>query len=318
MGAYILKRLAQIFPVTLLMTIVIFSMVHLAPGDPVDMILGAQADKLTAETYDEMRAKLGLDRPLYIQYASWLGGAVTGNFGRSFILKDEVLPMVVDRYKNSLLLAAVAFVIATVTGLAFGVFAAIRYNTWADRLLNGVAIMGICLPSYFVGMLLIVIFSVYLRWFPASGMGQYGQTGFWAILPYMVLPAVTMATGSIAVIARMTRASMVEIFGRDFIRTARAKGLPNRKVVWGHAMRNALVSVVTVLGMQAGYLLGAAVLTEVVFAWPGIGSLLMNAVLQRDFPMVQGGVLFVALTYILFNFLVDVVYGLIDPRIRLS
>lgn len=317
MAQYAVKRILQVIPVALLMTVLIFLMVHLAPGDPVDIILGAQAGEVTAEQYEYMRAQFGFDKPIYVQYLSWLGRAVRGDFGRSFITREEVLPLVVQRYKHSLLLAAAAFLLAAASGVGAGVFSAVRHNSWSDRLINSLAMVGICLPSYFIGMVLIVVFAVYLRWFPASGMGRY-DASLAQVVPYLVLPACTLAAPSIAIIARMTRASLVIIFQLDYIRTARAKGLPAWRVTWVHAFRNGLVSIVTILGMQAGYMLGAAMLTEVVFSWPGIGSLLMTAVLQRDFPTVQGGVLFVSLTFVGLNLMADLLYGLIDPRIRLS
>lgn len=317
MRQYVVRRILQVIPTVMLMTVLVFLMVHLAPGDPVDIILGAQAGEITAETYEYMRARFGFDKPIYVQYLSWLGRAVRGDFGRSFITKENVLPLAVQRYRNSLLLAAVAFVVAATLGVGAGVFSAVRHDSWGDRFVGNLAMVGICLPSYFIGMVLIVVFAVYLRWFPASGMGRY-DASLAQVLPHLVLPACTLAAPSIAIVARMTRASLVTVFQQDYIRTARAKGLSARRVTWRHAFRNGLVSVATILGMQAGYMLGAAMLTEVVFSWPGIGSLLMTAVLQRDFPMVQGGVFLVSLTFVGLNLMIDLFYGLIDPRIRLS
>ncbi|MDI3269964.1 MAG: ABC transporter permease [Bacillota bacterium] len=313
MASYILRRLLALIPVWLGATILVFLIMHLAPGDPALIMLGPKA---TAESLARLRHEMGLDQPLPVQYIRWLGKVLHGDLGRSIQLKRDVAELLRTRIVATGLLTLAAGLLATGAGVAMGIVAAVRqYSLW-DRGTMVLALVGYAIPVFFLGLVLQIGFGY--RWpiLPVSGMNSPGQSGWGDLLWHLILPALTLATGAIALIARMTRSSMLEVIRQDYIRTARAKGLKERTVVYKHALRNALIPVITVVGLQVGYLLGGAVLVEMVFSWPGIGLLMVNAILARDFPVVQGAVLVVATAYVLTNLLVDVLYSLADPRIR--
>ncbi|BDG60669.1 ABC transporter permease [Caldinitratiruptor microaerophilus] len=310
---YALRRLAALVPVLLGVTVLVFLIMHLAPGDPAQIILGPKA---TEESLARLRHELGLDQPLVVQYLRWLGNVLAGNWGRSLQLKREVLPLVLQRFGATALLTVGSTVLAVVLGLAAGVVSATRQYSLADRAGMLLALVGFCLPVFWLGIVLQILFG--LRWpiLPVSGMNSPNTTGVLDTLAHMVLPSLTLATGAAAVIGRMTRSSLVEVIRQEFITTARAKGLPERAVIYRHALRNALIPVITVVGMQVGYLLSGAVMVEMVFSWPGIGLLMVNGIQARDFPLVQGAVLLVASSYVLVNLVVDLLYAVVDPRIR--
>lgn len=318
MGQFLLGRFLQMILVLVAITAIVFLMLHVAPGDPLTTILGTKAGRVSDEAREELRRNLGLDKPLPVQYLTWLGRAIRGDLGRSPILRQEIAPLVFERLRATVILAAGALALAAPLGVLAGVAAAVRRNSASDRVVSTVATMGICIPAFFLGQVLIILFALRLGWLPAAGMHSVGKTDVVDLLRHLILPAICLGLPAAAVIARMTRSSMVDVMTQGYVTTARAKGLDERLVTWRHAFRNALVSVITVVGLEIGFLLGGAVLVEVVFSWPGIGFLMWDAVLRRDFPMVQGAVLVVASSYVVINFLVDVLYAYIDPRIRLA
>ena len=314
MSAYIAKRLLAAVPVLLGLTLIVFLIMALIPGDPATAILGNFA---TPENVARLNAQLGLDKPLPQQYLIWLGNMLQGDLGRSFALNRPVLDEVLERFSATLILAGAALVLCSIFGLLAGIVSAVRQFGWTDRIVTFFVLVGISTPSFFLGLLLILFFAVKLRWFPASGMyAIYGGGDLPDLLYHLVLPAITLAAVATGVIARLTRTAMLEVLRQDYIRTARAKGLSERRVIYRHAFRAALVSVIPVIGIQAGFVLGGAVYIETVFQWPGIGAMLVNAISTRDILLVQGGVLIVAASYVLFNLLADVLQSMLDPRLR--
>jgi len=314
MIAYTLKRLVAAIPVLLGLTVIVFLIMALIPGDPATAILGSYA---TPENVEKLNRQLGLDRSLAEQYVIWLGNLVQGDFGRSYNLNRPVIDEVLERFSATLILAGAALVICSILGLASGVITAIRQYGWTDKIVTLCVLIGISTPSFWLGLILILAFAVELRWLPASGMFSiYGGGDLADLLRHLILPAVTLAVVATGVIARLTRAAMLEVLRQDYIRTARAKGVSETRVVCRHAFKAALVNVVPVIGVQAGFVLGGAVYIETVFQWPGIGRMLVTAISTRDLLLVQGGVLVVAASYVLFNLLTDVVQHLLDPRLR--
>jgi peptide/nickel transport system permease protein len=311
---YVVRRLLLLVPVLLGVSVIIFMVLHLAPGDPAEIMLGSQA---TQADLERLRAELGLTEPLYVQYVHWLGLVVRGDLGRSIWMKRPVLAEVLGRFQATLILTGSALVLSTAAGLALGILSAVRPNSLLDRLSAVASLFGASMPVFWLGIVLMVIFALWLGWLPASGMfAPYGGGDVRDLLVHLALPAVTLAAASVTIIARLTRSTMLETLGQDYIRTARAKGVVERAVVLRHGLKNALIPIVTVVGVQAGYLLGGAVLTETVFAWPGVGTLMVQGILARDFPLVQGCVLIVALSFVLINLIVDLLYAWLDPRIR--
>lgn len=312
--AYIARRLLLAVPVLFGVSLLVFAVLHLAPGDPAAIMLGAQA---THEDVERLRRDLGLDQPLPVQYVRWIGHVLRGDLGRSIPLGREVLPEVLLRFKATLILTAGALVIAVVLGVPAGIVSATRQYTWLDRFSMGVAVTGVSLPVFWTGIMLIIVFALSLRWFPSAGMmSPYGGGGPLDVVWHLALPAVTLGTASAAALARMTRSSVLEIIRQEYVRSARAKGLAERAVVWRHVLKNAVNPIITVLGIQVGFLLGGAILTETVFSWPGLGSMMVRAIQARDYPLVQGGVLLIATTFVLVNLAVDLLYAIFDPRIR--
>ncbi|MDE4604128.1 ABC transporter permease [Sinorhizobium meliloti] len=314
MQAYVLKRLVAVVPVLFGLSIIVFLAMALIPGDTATAILGSYA---TPENVERINRDLGLDKPLVQQYAIWIGNVLQGDFGRSFALNRPVLDEVLERFQATLVLAGVSLVLCSVIGLLAGVVSAVRQFGWADRVITFFVLAGISTPSFWLGLLLIYLFAVHWRILPASGMyAVYGGGDLKDLLLHLTLPAATLAVVAAGVIARLTRGAMLEVLRQDYVRTARAKGLPERRVIYAHAFRAALVSVVPAIGIQAGFVLGGAVYVETVFQWPGIGAMLVKAISTRDILLVQGGVLVVAASYVLFNLLADVVQSMLDPRIR--
>jgi peptide/nickel transport system permease protein len=305
MGKYILRRLVATIPVLLGVTLAVFSMLHLVPGDPIRMMLGEF--QMTPEQIEQIRATLDLDRPLYEQYPLFLYNALQGDLGTSIRTRRPVLTEIGDRIGSTVQLALAGLGVAVVIGVTLGIIAAVRQNTWADMSAMVIAMLGVSMPNFWLGFLLIFVFSLHLGWFPAAGGGTFR---------HLVLPALTLGVSAAAVIARLTRSSMLEVLRQDYIVAARAKGLKNNVVVLRHALRNALIPTVTILGLQFGQLLAGTVVVETVFGRPGIGRLIVTAILEKDFPVVQGVVLVIAVTYVLINLLVDVTYAFLDPRIR--
>jgi len=301
---YILRRLALVLPVLVGVSIVVFSMVRLIPGDPARVMAGEAASE---EVVEMIRQQLGLNEHPVVQYWIFLKNLFRGDLGRSTLSRLPVLDEITAALPGTLQLAVASMVIATALGVTTGLLSAVRPNSWVDALSMFIALVGVSMPVFWLGLMLMLLFSLHLGWFPTAGHGTWR---------HLVLPSITLGLSSAAIIARMTRSSMLEVLRQDYVRTARAKGVPERGVVLRHAFRNALIPVVTVMGLQFGNLLGGAVLTETVFAWPGIGRLMVGAITARDYPVVQGAVLTVAVGFILINLLVDVLYAYIDPTIR--
>jgi len=304
MFTYIVKRLLGMIPTLLLVSVVVFLFVHMLPGDPARLAAGQEADQATVEL---VRQELGLDLPLPQQFVRYFGHLLQGDLGTSLRSKRPVSTEIADRFMPTLWLTIASMVWSVVFGMVVGVVSAVWRNQWPDRLGMTLAVSGISFPAFALGMILMQVFSVQLGWLPTVGASSW---------KHYILPSITLGAAVAAVMARFTRASFVEVIQEDFVRTARAKGLSERVVVAKHALRNALIPVVTMMGLQFGFLLGGSIVVETVFNWPGLGRLLVDAVTQRDYPVIQGLVLLFSLEFILINLVVDVLYGVINPSIR--
>jgi peptide/nickel transport system permease protein len=314
MWRYIAKRVLLLIPVLLGISVIVFLIMELIPGDAAQAILGSFA---TPENLERVRSELGLDKPLVQRYFIWLGNILQGDFGRSYTLDRPVIDEVLERLGPTLLLAGASLLLAAVMGMAAGIIAAVKQFGWQDMLFTVVVLVGISTPSFWLGLVFVLLFSVQLGWFPVSGMMQVvGGGGVVDVLHHLVLPAVTLGVVATGVIARLTRSTMLEVLRKDFIRSARAKGLSERRVILKHAYKNALVSIVPVLGIQAGFVIGGAVYIETVFQWPGLGRMLVTAIQTRDILLVQGGVVVIAALYVLINLVADVTQHALDPRIQ--
>ncbi len=312
-GVFLGQKLGGLIWVLLGISIVVFLVLHLTPGDPALVLLGPIA---TQEDLARLRAELGLNAPLYTQYVVWLAHVLRGDLGTSITMHRAVLGEVLLKLQATVLLTGAALVISTTIGIAAGVLAGWKRNSIVDRLSMLLALVGVSVPVFWLGIVLIFLFSVWLHVLPAGGMhSPFGGGGLDA-LAHLVLPAVALGAASAGIVARITRSSVLEVVRQDYMRTARAKGLRDAQVLRRHGLKNALIPVVTVIGVQMGFLLSGAILTETVFSWPGVGTLVVKAILSRDFPTVQGGVLLVAGLFVLVNLAVDLSYTLLDPRIR--
>ena len=303
MPSFLLRRVLLAIPTLAGVLVVVFLLLYVAPGDPVQEMVGERAD---AETIARLRRELRLDDPVPVQFAHYAGGVLSGDLGTSYITGRPILRDVAERFPKTLLLAATAMVLAALVGISIGVVTARWPGGLLDRIALGAAYLGISFPVYWVGLLLILLFAVTLRWLPPSGYGH---------AQYLVLPALALGSRSIAFLARVTRSSMLEVLGSDFVRTARAKGLVERTVVVRHALRNALIPVITVLGLDFGYYLTGSILTETIFSWPGLGRYVVNAISRRDLPAIQGSVLFLSVVFVAVNLVTDLAYAKADPRV---
>ena len=303
---YVARRLLLVIPTVLGLATLVFFFIHLIPGDPVEVMLGETAEQVDKEA---LRDNLGLNDPVAVQYVRFLAGLAHGDVGQSFFYQKPVTEVLLERLPATVELALVSLALALLIALPIGVLAAVKQYGAFDNLSMLAALLGVSMPNFWLGPLLIWLFSLKIEWFPVGGRDG------WASL---VLPAITLGTALAAILSRMTRASVLEILSEDFVRTARAKGLPARTVLFKHVLRNAMIPVVTLVGLQLGALLSGAVITETVFAWPGVGTLFIDAIQSRDYPLVQGCVLFISLGYVLVNLMVDLLYAAIDPRIRLG
>jgi len=332
--SYIIKRLFWAIPTLLGVSIVVFSMVHLAPGDPALVMLGEHANK---ESVDALREQMGLNKPLIDQYIHFVVNAVQGNFGISTISGEPVIDEFMERFPATVELALVAMVFAIIAGLFAGIISAVKRYSIFDYAAMSTALAGVSMPVFWLGLMLIYFFSVELAWLPVSGRLGYefdidevtglflidsilmdDYEAFWDALKHLVLPAIALGTIPMAIIARMTRASMIEVLKEEYIRTAKAKGCSKMQVIMVHALKNALLPVLTVIGIMLGTLFAGAILTETTFSWPGIGKWLINAVNQRDFPIIQSTTLIIASMFVIVNLIVDILYAVVNPRIRLS
>lgn len=312
MTTYIIKRLLSMIPVMFLVSLVVFLIVHLTPGDPALVMLGEEA---TPEKLAVLRHQLGLDQPLPVQYATWASRVLQGDLGRSVRTNKPVIEDILSRLPVTVELTIFAMLISLAIAIPTGIISATRRNSAADLLVTTAALIGVSMPNFFLAILLIFIFSLNLRWLPPIGYTPI-QQDLVANLRGMILPSITLGAATTAVVARLTRSSLLEVLGQEYIRTARAKGLAERAVILAHAMKSAMIPVVTIVGLQVGGLLGGAIITETLFVLPGIGSLAVNAIFSRDFPVVQGDVLFLSLVFMMTNLVVDILYAFLDPRIR--
>lgn len=334
MAKYIIKRLLLLIPVLIGVSVVVFIVMHAFTADPAANILGQHAK---ADQIEALRQELGLKNPLYVQYWDFFKKAVQGDLGQSLFTKTSVTKELLSRFPATIELAFAAVLFAALFGITIGILSAVKKNTIIDYAGMVTALIGVSMPIFWLGLVLILIFSLGLHWLPVAGRIEVGMepatvTGFYffdclitgnlaallSALSHIILPAVALGSYSTAIIARMTRATMLEVVNQDYIRTARAKGLLEKPVILSHAFRNALIPVVTVIGLQLGALLGGAVLTETIFSWPGIGSYTVEAIIKSDYPVVQGAVLFIAAIFVVVNLIVDIIYAFIDPRIKYS
>ncbi|GAA6733311.1 ABC transporter permease [Thermus oshimai] len=334
MWSYIFRRLLGLFPVLIGITLLVFLFLQLIPGDPAQAILGERG---TPEQLEALREKLGLNRPLYVQYLTFLKSVLTGDLGTSAVSTIPVADELKRRWPATFELALAATLVAVALGIPVGILAAVRKNSLLDTLSMSLSLVGVSMPVFWLGLLLVYLFAVNLHWLPTGGrlstdlaIDFRPLTGFllldsllalrgdvlWDALRHLLLPALTLGTIPLAILTRITRSAMLEVLSQDYVRTARAKGLAERQVILKHALKNALLPVVTIVGLQFGTLLGGAILTETIFSWPGIGSYIYEGILNRDYPVVQAGVLVVALAFVLVNLLVDLSYALLDPRIQ--
>ncbi|GGA20332.1 nickel ABC transporter permease [Psychrobacillus lasiicapitis] len=314
MGKYILKRLVDLLPTIFVVAIIVFVITRLIPGDPAAVMLGPQA---SVEDIQELRDDLGLNEPLHTQFFQYIGDLAQGDFGVSLTYNQPVISLIMDRFPNTLILAISALVIALLIGIPAGIISASKQNSVMDYTVMVISLIGVSIPIFWLGVMLVLYFSVNLGWFPATGMGTMDE-GFITYIKHLVLPSITLATIPMATFARITRSSMLEVISQDYIKTARAKGLKEFFVIGKHAFKNALTPILTVLGMQVSALLGGAVLTETIFSWPGMGRLIVDAIDKRDFVVVQGTVLFIAIIFVLVNLLIDVLYKIVNPRVNYS
>jgi peptide/nickel transport system permease protein len=332
MWAYTGRRLLSIIPVLFGISLLVFLFLHLIPGDPAVVLLGERA---RPEQIEALREKLGLNQPLYTQYFLFLRDLVQGNLGSSIFNLLPVRDQLAGRWPATFELALAAMLVAVALGIPLGILAAVRKNSLVDNSSTIFSLVGVSMPVFWLGLILIYLFAVNLQWLPPSGRigidaGNNFKTisgffildsilqgrSFGEVVSHLILPALTLGTIPLAILTRITRSAMLEVLSQDYVRTARAKGLNERVVVWRHALKNALLPVVTIIGLQFGTLLGGAILTETIFSWPGIGSWIYEGILNRDYPVVQGGVIFVALVFVLVNLIVDLSYALLDPRIQ--
>lgn len=310
---YITKRLLLAVPALLGITFLVSGLVSFAPGDAISLMLGSE--RANAANVERLRAELGLDQPWYVQYANYLSRLLRGDLGRSITYGRPVADQIGQRFPNTLLLACSASLVALAIGLPLGMLAAAKRNTIIDYAATTAATLGVSLPNFWLGLMFLLHFGMRLRWLPIRGIGDLDD-GLWDFVSHLILPSVTLGAALAALLTRITRSAVLDVLGEDFIRTGRAKGLPGRVVLFKHALRNALLPVLTTVGMQFGGLLGGAVIVETIFSWPGMGMLAVTAIRQRDLPVIQGTVLVFALSFMAVTLLTDLLYALVDPRIR--
>ncbi len=308
MHRYVIKRILMMIPVLIGVSFLVFLILAVSPGDPTRMILGQQASE---EAIVAMREELGLNNNLFVRYFDYMADVLQGDFGVSWKTKLEVLPQVLGYFPNTLILSLAGILVAMLIGVPIGILSAKKQYTWIDNVTTVLGLIGVAMPNFWFGLLLVMLFSVTLGWLPSSGMGEGA-----ALLPSLILPALTLGTGCAASIMRMTRSSMLESMRQDYIDTARSKGLKEGYITRIHMFKNALIPIVTVIGLQFGMLLGGAALTETIFSWPGLGRFMIESIKAKDMPMVLGSAMFLALTYSVVNLLVDILYAYVDPRIK--
>lgn len=314
MAGYIARRLLAVLPVLFIVAVIVFFIIHLTPGDPAATILGQEA---TPEEVQALRQQMGLDKPLGEQFLSWIGGAVKGDFGESFFLDKPVWAAFVERLGPTLSLAILAQVIGIAIALTLGILAVRKRGTIVDEAVMGFSMLGISIPSFLLGSLLVLLFGVELGWLPVAGYKPLGD-GLWAHLKYLILPALVLGVVQSALITRITRSSLLDVMSENFIKTAKAKGVREKAIVFGHALRNAFIPILTIIGESFGGLVTGAAVIETLFNIPGVGQLIVSSISRRDYAVIQGSVLIITVTYVFLNLVVDLLYGVVDPRVRLS
>jgi peptide/nickel transport system permease protein len=320
LARYVVRRVLQLIPVLVLVSLAVFLLVRLIPGDPVLVMLGIDPEertRISVEQYRVLQHQIGLDQPIYVQYLNWIDKIVHGDFGLSLATRRPIVEIIFERYPATLYLAVSAMLVGLVIAIPAGVIAAVRQNTKIDYAAMAFALWGVAMPDFWLALMLIVLFSLKLGWLPAIGYASPFDNPF-LFLQHACLPAIVMGTELAAPLTRYVRAEMLDQLRQDYVRTAWAKGLPSRMVIVKHALRNSLIAAVTVVGLQTARLLGGATIIETVFSWPGVGRLLIDGIYQRDYPMVQGAVLLIAVTYVFINLFVDIFYRWLDPRIKLE
>ena len=305
---YTIKRLLQLIPTLIIVSFIVFSMVRLIPGDPITLLYGLSESGGADEEYlDYMRDQYGLNDPLVVQYANWIGKIFKGDLGTSLYTHKPIITELANRYKNTIILAVGGTVVGSLVGMVFGIIAAINHNKFGDNVIMVFSMLAVSTPSFFLAMLLMLIFSLKLGWLPSLGLKGPA---------YAVLPILTLGLGAVGMISRTTRSSMLDVINQDYIRTSRSRGIANNKIVFVHALRNALIPVLTAIGLRFGHLLAGAALVETVFSIPGLGRFMVDGISNRDYPVVQSTVLIFAVTFVVVNTIVDLLYGLADPRVK--
>lgn len=310
---FILRRLVISIPVLIGISFITFALLTFAPGDAISLMLGSES--VNVANVERLRRQLGLDQPWYVQYINYMSGLVRGDLGTSIVSQQPVARQIFERFPNTLLLTVSAMFIALLIALPAGIISAARKNRPEDFLAMLFAMIGVSMPNFWLGLILIIIFGLELRWLPIRGIGNIDR-GLWVFVSHLILPAVTLGTSLAAILTRLTRNAMLDVLSEDYVRTARAKGVHSRRVLYRHALRNAVMPIVTTAGLQFGALLGGAIIIETIFSWPGLGLLSINAIRQRDIPMIQGSVLVFAICFMVITLLVDLLYTFINPRIR--
>ena len=307
----------QAIPTLLIISLLIFSLLYVTPGDPVDLILGTEDGTVSEEQRAVVEEQWGLDKPFLVRYVNFVVNACKGDLGTSYATNQDVFDSVITRMPATLKLAAFSMLLALVVSVPLGILAALKHNSIWDSLATALATVGVSLPKFWFGLVLMIVFSLRLGWLPSTGSAELSE-GLGTFLSYIIMPAASLALGMAATQTRMIRSSMLDVLNQDYVRYARSKGLRERVVIWGHALKNAMIPVITVIGGEVGGLLGGAVVTESIFSWPGVGRLMMNSISKRDYPMIQGITLMLCISYLLVNLLIDIVYAWVDPRIRLD
>lgn len=314
MTAFLAKRLLIGIITLIVASIVVFAVLEIVPGDPALLMLGMNA---TPEALASLRSQMGLDQSIPVRYLSWIGGMLVGDFGRSWTYSSPVIDLIAERASVSLPLAIISLFLSTAIAIPVGIFAAARRGTVSDAVSMGATQVGVAIPNFWFALLLVYVFAVWLRLLPSGGFPGWG-TGVWPALKALILPAVALALPQAAILARVTRSAMLEVLGEDYIRTARAKGMPRRTVLWRHALRNAMIPVLTILGLQFAFLLAGTIIIENVFYLPGLGRLVFQAITQRDLIVVEGVVMLLVASVIVVNLVVDILYAVVDPRLRIG
>lgn len=319
MWSYIFKRILVAIPTLLIISFMIFSLLYITPGDPVLLMLGSgDTQSVSQEQYDAVRAELGLDKPFFERYMDFITGAVTGDLGTSYITGEDVFDTVMMRMPTTLILTVASVLVGLLVAVPLGILAAVKHNSIWDSIATFLATIGVSLPKFWFGLVLIIYLSLRLKIFPSQGIAYIDRDGLGAFLSHLFLPAVSLGLGLAATQTRMIRSSMLEVLNQDYIRFAKSKGFKDKIVIIRHAFKNAMIPVVTVLGSEIGALLGGAVVTETIFSWPGVGRLAMNSIARRDYPMIQGNTLILCAIFLLINLFVDIIYAWLNPRIRLN